>query len=166
ILYQQGQYDDSVSAYRRALELLTRSLGGGHEDTLAVLLDLGRALHRLGDPAGALAAFQQNLDGVRATAGSEHPRVAGTLNAIGQVHYSQGDFKAALDHYHQALEIRQRTLGPDHWQTATSRFNCGTAMRELGDPWGQTEMQSAADTLERLLGPQHPHVLATRSWLR
>ena len=40
------------------------------------------------------------------------------------------------------------------------------AMRELGDPWGQTEMQSAADTLERLLGPQHPHVLATRSWLK
>ena len=61
---------------------------------------------------------------------------------------------------------RQRTLGADHWQTATSRFNCGTAMRELGDPWGLTEMQSAADTLERLLGQNHPHVIATRSWLR
>jgi tetratricopeptide (TPR) repeat protein len=128
-----------------------------HDDTLSALqLDLGRVLHRLGDAPAALSAFRRNLDGLRASLGSEHPRVAGTLNAIGQVHYGQGNYKAALEHYHQALEIRQRTLGPDHWQTATSRFNCGTAMRELGDPWGQTEMQSAADTLERLLGPNTP----------
>jgi tetratricopeptide (TPR) repeat protein len=120
----------------------------------------------MGDARAALSAFQQNLDGLRAALGEQHPRVASSLNAIGQVHYSEGNFAAALEHYRQAHELRQRILGPDHWQTATSRFNCGTALRELGDPRGQAEMQTAADTLERLLGAEHPHVQATRSWLR
>ncbi len=164
-LFQQGHHDDAIASLRRGLAVLA-GCDPGDERLLAVHLDLGRALHRQGDSAGALASFQANLDGARTRLGEDHPRIASTLNAIGQVHYSTGNFAAALDHYKQALDLRQRTLGTDHWQTATSRFNCGTAMRELGDPWGLTEMQSAADTLERLLGPQHPHVMATRSWLQ
>ncbi|HEY8375943.1 MAG TPA: tetratricopeptide repeat protein [Nannocystis sp.] len=165
-LYQQNQHAEAITHFERALAL-AEPLSDAHlEDTLAILYDLGRARSRAGDTDGALVAFRRNLDGLRASHGNEHVKVAATLNAIGQVHYSRGDYRAALQHYQQALEIRQRLLGPDHWQTVSTRFNCGTARRELGDPDGRAEMEAAAAALERLLGPQHPHVLATKSWLR
>lgn len=162
-LYQQNQYPDAIAHYERALALCAPD--HDHDDALTILHDLGRAHSRAGDQDAALVAFQRNLAGLRARLGEDDAKVAATLNAIGQVHFTRSDHRAALDHYRQALEIRQRVLGLDHWQTATSRFNCGTAARELGEPTARADMESAAADLERLLGPGHPHVLATRPWL-
>ncbi|WP_276601135.1 tetratricopeptide repeat protein [Nannocystis sp. ILAH1] len=166
VLFQQNQYAEALVHYGRALGLAETHRGPHHEDTLAILHDLGRARGRAGDNDGALDAFQRNLAGLRALYGENHARVAATLNAIGQIHYGRGDHRAALDHYRQALDIRVRVLGSEHWQTVSSRFNCGTALRELGDAAGANEMAAAAEALERILGHDHPHVLSTRSWLR
>ncbi|WAS97460.1 tetratricopeptide repeat protein [Nannocystis punicea] len=166
VLFQQNQYAEALVHYQRALTLAETHRGAHHEDTLAILHDLGRARGRAGDPDGALEAFRRNLAGLRALYGDNNARVATTLNAIGQVHYGRGAHRDALDHYRQALDIRVRVLGSEHWQTVSSRFNCGTALRELGDPVGAAEMAAAAEALERLLGADHPHVQSTRSWLR
>ncbi len=165
IVYHQGDLDVAIGHFQQALSELA-DLPDTHPDVLSVLHDLGRAYHRQGESERALQTFERALIGYQASVGSEHTGTATALNAMGQVLYAQGKYDAALDRYHQALEIRQRVLGAMHPQTITSRFNCGTAMRELGDPFGTEEMESAAEALEELLGRDHPHVKATRSWLR
>ena len=166
IAHLQGRPAEALAHLRRALTELEPVLDPQSPDLLALLHDYGRALHRSGDHDGALAAFSRALAGQRAAHGSETAAAATLLNAIGQVLYTQGKLGPALEHYHQAFELRQRILGPDHPQTITSRFNCGTAMRQLGDPFGRAEMESAAESLTELLGPDHPHVRALQGWLR
>lgn len=165
LAYQEGDLDGAISRFQAALTEL-EPLGDADPEVLGVLHDLGRALHRRGDGPAARRAFERCLEGYRASVGSEHPATAMILNAIGQVLYSEGRYQEALERYHQALAIRQRVLGVDNPQTITTRFNCGTAMRQLGDPFGLEEMHAAVETLEELLGPDHPQVQATRAWLR
>ena len=165
IVYQQGLLDQAIGHFQQALTEL-EDLDDSDPDILSVLHDLGRAYHRKGESERALEIFERCLDGYRGSVGSEHTGTATILNAMGQVLYAMGDYQGALDRYHQALEIRQRVLGARHPQTITSRFNCGTAMRKLGDPFGGEEMESAVEALEEILGHDHPHVKATRSWLR
>lgn len=162
----QGRPTEALARFRRAVTELEPLLGAHHPDFLALLHDYGRALHRAGDHEGALVAFGRCLEGHRANTSTETQAAATIINALGQAHYSLGRFPQALENYHQAFEIRQRCLGPDHPQTIISRFNCGTVMRQLGDPFGLAEMESAAERLEELLGADHPHVQMTRGWLR
>ena len=165
IVYHSGDLDTAIGHLQQALEELSE-LPDTDPDVLSVLHDLGRAYHRKGESDRALETFARSLTGYRASVGDEHAGTATTLNAMGQVYYAQGKYQEALTHYHKAIEIRQRVLGATHPQTITSRFNCGTAMRKLGDPFGVEEMEAAVESLEELLGHDHPHVKATRSWLR
>lgn len=164
-LHDQGKYAEALDFYQRALHILETTLGPTHPSTAVTLNAVGQTLMLQGQYAEALTFYQRALDIKETTLGPKHPETASTLHTIGQTLHQQGKNAEALTFYQRALDIEETTQGPMHPNTAFSLFELGRCRRDGGDPQGLTQMQEAADRLERILGAEHPDVKAARSFL-
>jgi tetratricopeptide (TPR) repeat protein len=140
------QLEVAVSAYRSALEVMTRE--DLPEDWARTQYNLGTALSDLGirskgslgreELDAAVAAYRSALE-VRTEKGMPEDW-AMTQNALGNALSnlgirSDGDeareyLEAAVAAYRNALKVRTQELSPEDW--ATSQNNLGTALTDLG----------------------------------
>ncbi len=120
----RGELAQVAEAYRTVVELDPADAGARH--------NLGAALHRLGDNAGAVAAF-------RAALRIDPDYVKARIN-LGAALQDRGEVGPAIEQYREALRILERDGGParssrlqDH---AAAQFNLGRALVARADPEG------------------------------
>lgn len=128
----------AIGEYQQALDVLERgrqvSRESGDEFSMTpILLSLGRAYFRMGEPLKALEFYQQALAGARARRGnaasSSYERSA--LFALGQVYYRLGDDRQSLAHFGEALPMYSAVGG--HVNAANTLTEMGNVYRRMGE---------------------------------
>ena len=79
------------------------------------------------------------------------------------MYFKQGKYPEALDCHNKSLDIKIRVVGPENLVVATTYLNMGAAWKEMGDNDKAMEYYSSAlPILEKVHGPDHPHVADTQ----
>ncbi len=134
LLIKLGNFFDSISEYRKAIEYYEQALGisreiGDRYDEGSSLSNLGVAYNYLGNYRKAIEYQEQALTisreiGRRQAEGS-------SLGNLGILHSSIGEHRKAIEYHEQALAIA-REIG-DRYGEGVDLHNLGTAYRGLGD---------------------------------
>jgi tetratricopeptide (TPR) repeat protein len=156
--FLKGEYALSTEAYKRALDLRTRTLGAEHADVAQVHNSFGGTLLRLGDLDGATVQFQRALAIREKVLGPKHPDVALPLANLGSVMQVQRKLDEATRYFERALDILIEVHGPEHPNVGTTVSNLGHLARDRGDcRTAVTHYTRAASIIEKL-GANHPYV--------
>jgi len=119
-LNKEGQYDQAITEFRAALQLVP-NLPRGH-------LGLGAALQGKGDLEGAITEYGTEL--------KAHPNDGDTYNNLGTAFQRKGDLEGAISQYRRAIR-----LNPDD---PLAHYNLGTALTTKGETEeGITEYRAA-----------------------
>jgi eukaryotic-like serine/threonine-protein kinase len=184
-----GQYGDSETAYRKAIEKVEPLAGAGRDASRGAKRTLARTrtllgdllVRRGGDKDKADELYRQALEAQRVLADIKQDPAASTEDFIclGQTLRSQGDllrlngkFSAARPVYDQAIAELERTLAADA-KHAEARNELGRAIdarglinRELGDSAAaEKDYRRCVELLEKLVAefptvPRHREALA------
>ncbi|CAB9497489.1 Kinesin light chain [Seminavis robusta] len=122
ILYgQQGNLDDALLNYTRALSAFESSLGPEHPSSASLHSDIGFVLESQQHFDEALREHRLALAGFKTTHGENHSTVADCHNNVAVVLCMQGNHGAALDEFQKALAIREILLEPHHPDVVNAR---------------------------------------------
>jgi len=153
---EQGQADEALVLFTRALELEERLLGPDHPTIASALNNLATAQAGHGDHAAAARGLERALAISEQALGPEHPDIATTLNNLAESKRAQGDLVAAHALHTRALALRERSLRPDHPDVTISLNNLADLERIRGDlDRAQALTTRALTILERERGPDH-----------
>ncbi|MEM9460426.1 MAG: serine/threonine-protein kinase [Myxococcota bacterium] len=155
----QGELDDALRYFQRALASFESALGPDHPDVAQALRSIG-AVHRArGELDDALAHYRRASAIVERTLGPRHPAAAGLLNNIGNVLKRQDEPGEALEHYERASAIIEQALGPKHPHLASMHNNIGNLLQDQGElDDALAHFQISVTIWEQALGPDHPSV--------
>jgi tetratricopeptide (TPR) repeat protein len=154
----RGEYDQSHSMLRAALDMREAIFGTDHILTAESLNKFGILLSDQGDYAAARPLLERALAIREQVLGAEHPETAISLNDLAAVLRAQGDEAAARPLFERALAIREQVLGPTHPSTAQSLNNLAAVLRAQGDEAAARPLfERALAICEQVLGPTHPH---------
>jgi tetratricopeptide (TPR) repeat protein len=165
-LSRLGRLAEAAQTFLRSLKIKEKALGPDHLDVAFTQHALAQVQAASGNLGAAMDAYEKALAIRRKILGPDHQLVGVTLHAIAQLQVRRGRLQDAIRTFDTALAIKEASLGPEHPETAVTRFERGRALRDAGDPSGVAQMMGAASLLERILGKDHPHVLAARKLLR
>jgi len=161
LLYAKGEYDESETLFRRALEGVEMLLGPEHEETLSRVNNLGTALHGKGDYKAAEELYRRALEGREKILGPEHAETLTSVNNLGMLLKEKGDYEGAEALFRRALEGKEKVLGPEHPHTLRIVTNLGILLNEKGDYKEAEELyRRALEGVEKVLGPEHPQTLS------
>ncbi|GIM13817.1 hypothetical protein Vretimale_16879, partial [Volvox reticuliferus] len=184
-LHSLGRYDEAQKLQRRALYGREVVLGPDHPDTLASVNNLANALYDQGMYSDAMPLHRRALESRERVLGDEHPETLGSVDNLANVLQSLGRYKEAEPLQRRALAGRERVLGPDHPDTLASLGNLAVLLQSLAAGGDEAAFPSSAAAAtsggylaeaeslhrralvgrERVLGPDHPHTLASVSGL-
>jgi len=161
VKFRQGQFEESESLYRWALEI--------QDESGVSPLDMAETLHNLsvvnwqqGRNGEAEPYALQALDIRQSVLGPTHPDIANSLNNLAIVYRRMGRLNEALDFSLRSLEMRERSLGLDHPDIAISLNSLGVIHRNLGQfDDAKRYFQRALDLWENSLGPDHNTVASS-----
>ena len=149
-----------------AVNLLTRTLGPNHPDTLVSRGNLAAAYLSAGRLEQAVPLFERNLTDHEYLLGPGHPHTLTSRNNLAAAYQAAGRLEQAIDLFERNLVDCERVLGPDHPDTLASQGNLAAAYQDAG------KLKQAIDLhkknlvdRERILGPDHPHTLTARDGL-
>jgi tetratricopeptide (TPR) repeat protein len=165
IYMYQGNYDQALTAYQRALELRRQAVGDDNPLIAFALANIALVRTSQGDLAGAIDANREALERMERLLGSDHPRVGQLLTNLGIALYQQhklGESQAALE---RSLAIARATSGSDHPSTATTASILGIVWLDQGRVADAIEIFEQALAVQRTyLGEEHPAVAETRTY--
>ncbi|MEM7157914.1 MAG: serine/threonine-protein kinase [Myxococcota bacterium] len=133
VLERRGRLESSLEHQRRALEILTDSLGIEHPFAAIVMDSIGTLLAAQGRYDEALDFHRRALAVLEGIHGPKHPEVGVSLSNIGLVLKDQRKLPEALEHHRQALAILEPSLGADHPFVANTLTSIGTVLHHQGD---------------------------------
>jgi tetratricopeptide (TPR) repeat protein len=116
-LYMQGEYSQSLTYYKDALQKLNEQRDAA--SVIAALSGAANSAYYQGNYEEALQYYERNVlvqEALRDKLG-----VATSLRGIGNVHRVRGEYAAALESYHKALAISEQLKA----QTGTIQGNIG-----------------------------------------
>lgn len=128
----RGRVDEGRALLEESLAISERELGPDHVDTAAAATELGGALHRVGDFAGALAQNQRALAIRERALGPDHPDVAVNLVNLAVELKALGRMAEVEPAYRRALAIFERARGAEHFQTGVTWLNLAEYLRVVG----------------------------------
>ena len=108
---------------KRALAIVTKTLGPNNPDTAKVIRKLGVAYDAQGRYADADAQFKRALDIFTKAFGPDHRFIATVLLNQGQLFEHQRRYGDAEQAYKRALAINEKARGPNHPDTVARRLN-------------------------------------------
>ncbi|MDR0736396.1 MAG: tetratricopeptide repeat protein, partial [Zoogloeaceae bacterium] len=120
---EQGDYNEALEWYRKALDIKEKVLGKDHPDTATTYNNIALVYKAQGEYGKALEEYRKALDILEKVLGKDHPYTATTYNNIGLVYDAQGEYGKALEEYRKALDIQEKVPGKDHPSTATTYNN-------------------------------------------
>jgi CHAT domain-containing protein/tetratricopeptide (TPR) repeat protein len=155
--WSKGRYSQAEKAYRAALALLRRTLGGEHPDTALGYNNLAFCLQALGKAQEALPLYRKALGITRKALGEDHPDTATGYNNLAFCLQAQGKAQEALPLYRKALGITHQALGEGHPDTARSYNNVALCLQALGKAQGALPLvRKALEIRRHALGEDHP----------
>ena len=147
-----------------AVNLLTRTLGPNHPDTLVSRGNLAAAYLSAGRLEQAVPLFERNLTDRERVLGPDHTRTLASRGNLASAYWSADRLSEAVPLFERTLTDRECVLGPDHPHTLASRGNLAAAypaagrLSEAASLFGQT-----LGDCERVLGPDHLDTLSLRN---
>jgi tetratricopeptide (TPR) repeat protein len=154
---RNGDPDQAISFYKRALAIYEKAYPGGHPGTAQILLNIGASLSDKYDNQGALDADERALTILQAVHGPDHPDTAMALGNMGTDFTKLGHPGRALPLIERALEIKMRTLGPDDPSLGVSECQMAEVLLKLRrSDAALSHAGHCLDIRERLLGADHP----------
>jgi tetratricopeptide (TPR) repeat protein len=155
--YSLGQEAKSERHFRRAIELLKRSLGPEHPETLRTINRLVSLLWEMIKRSEAEALIRGNVAICRHNLGTEHPVTLEAIRGLVRVLYytrSSPDEAEAL--LKETLAAHQRVFGTDGEETLEVRFMLANVVGRRGRQDEQERLlKEIVDAKARTLGPDH-----------
>jgi tetratricopeptide (TPR) repeat protein/tRNA A-37 threonylcarbamoyl transferase component Bud32 len=151
---RRGDFEASLVAFRRVLELSIETDGPGSEAAADAYNNLGAVLERLGRSDEAAEATRQALEIHERLLGSEHPSVALDLSNLAMAYDEQGKTRQAVKLLRRALAIADASFAEDTTRLVRILINLGSVLVEAD------EVEEASEVLGRatmLLDPDHPY---------
>ena len=130
---EQGDYQEAVSFYKRALEIEEKSLPANHPDLATSYNNIGWVYYNMGEYSKALSFYERALEIRQKSLPANHPLLATSYNNIGLVYYNMGEYSKALSFYEKDLEISKKSLPANHPDLATSYNNIGSVYYNMGE---------------------------------
>ncbi len=139
-------------------EALFRSLIASHEtrfgrnssEAALAWNNMGVAMARRGNLAGALAAFRESVDRWTIIAGRDHPHTLNTRRSIGRIFELTGDHESALRHLQAVIAVLRRR-GTEEAFLAGVRSQAAMVLLRVGRPAeAEREASLALAELKRL----------------
>jgi tetratricopeptide (TPR) repeat protein len=156
-LMDRGKLPEAVAAFREAVGPQRRL---DATELSSTLNNLGVALMRQRDFAGAEPVIREVIERRRRALGENHPLTVSTLSNMAMVLVDLGKFPEAERLAQEALEKCRRHFGSEHVNTLTAMNVTGQVyMRQ--SKYDQTEplYREAFETGRRVLGESHPDVI-------
>ncbi|CAF1133934.1 unnamed protein product [Adineta ricciae] len=111
---RQGHHEQSISFYKKALEVSLKSLPADHPDLAMSYNNIGLVYYTKGDYSKALSAHQKALAIRQKTLPANHPDLAMSNNNIGMVHVNMENYAKAASFCERAVQIGMQALPPNH----------------------------------------------------
>jgi tetratricopeptide (TPR) repeat protein len=162
MLYDKGDYDQSLRLLEESMAMDRRLLGDKHPEIATELNNIASVLQDKGDLSGAEAAYRQSLDMRRELLGNEHPLVAQTLSNLAFVYYDQGDTRAALEAERESIDLYRKVFKGDNTDVAHNMNTLGYWLTQTGDYGSaRTYLEEALAMRRRLFGDLHPEIASS-----
>ena len=148
VLRIQGRPDSATSIFRRVLSMVRKN-GEGHRNTLAVKVQLGRALREDGSFGEAADVFRETLTHLPADNPDTDPFKVGATIGLGRSLVRLGKEEEALPMLQAALASSTAKFGATHPRTVEAHLGlgeCYLATGRLGE--ARTSLHTARDILE------------------
>ena len=150
LLRMQGKPDSATRIFRRVLAV-TRKAGEGHRNTLAVKVQLGRALREDGKFGEAADVFRETLTHLQADNPDTDPFKVGASIGLGRGLVRLGRQDEALLVLQTALASSAAKFGATNPRTAEAHLGLGEAYLAMGR---MSEARTSLDTARAILEPQ------------
>jgi tetratricopeptide (TPR) repeat protein len=159
IKYEQGEYEETLEFYEKALEIQQQILPPSHPDLAYSYNNIGNVYYSLSDYSKALSSYEKALEIMQQSPPLNHSDLASTYNNIGAVYYDMGDYPKARSSYEKALEIRQQSSPPNHPDLGMSYYNIGLVYEKMGNySRARSFYERAVDIGQHSLVSNHPHL--------
>jgi tetratricopeptide (TPR) repeat protein/tRNA A-37 threonylcarbamoyl transferase component Bud32 len=152
----QGEIEQALVHYQRALSLLQRTRDPSHPDIGRMYLSLGELASQDGRYADARAYLESAVANFEAALGPEHPLLGYTLGSLGYVAGWQGDFASGRAQLERSIRIIEASVGHEHYYYADAQEKLGALAFFAGDYTDAgAHYELARASLERQMGPTH-----------
>ncbi|CAF1261161.1 unnamed protein product [Adineta steineri] len=159
IKYNQGEYQEALSYYKKALTIRRQSLPSNHPDLGDSYNRIGNVYDSMGDYPKALSYYEKALEIRQQSLPSNHPDLGSSCMGIGNVYDSMGDYPKAFSYYEKALTIRQQSLPSNHPGLGDSYNNIGSIYYSVDDyPKALSYYEKTLGIRQQSLPSNHPHL--------
>ena len=131
--YENGDYENALVFYEKALELFRETVGENHLGTGASYNGIGIIYYYKGNLDKALEYLSKAMDIQIKILGDDNPDVLASYNNIARVYRDKGDLDHALYYYIKSLEIQKKFLGDNHIDIAKKYSDIGLIYAQKGD---------------------------------
>ncbi|CAF1446873.1 unnamed protein product [Adineta steineri] len=157
IKYYQGEYQQALSYYEKALAIRQQSLPSNHPDFGDSYHNIGMVYSKIGGYSKALSYCEKALEIKEQSLPFNHPHLAMSFYNIGLVYDSMGDYSKALSYCKKSLAIRQQSLPSNHPDFGDSYNNIGNVHYNMGDyPKALLSYEKALEIRQQSLPSNHP----------
>ena len=162
MLYDKGDYEQSVRLLQESMAMNRRLLGEKHPEIATSLNNIANVLHDKGDLAGAESGYRQSLVMRQELLGHVHPLVAQTLNNLAFVYYDRGNVHAALDAESESLGIYRKLFPDDNPDVARIMNRLGYWLTETGEyAAADRHLEEALAMRRRLFENSNPEIASS-----
>ncbi len=158
VFLRQRRYSEAEAEYRRATELLEKSVDADDAQLATRWNNLAAALGYQGKLAQAEREFRRALELNVRVLGPDHPFVSTNRLGLGLTLVNLGEVEAGIAETRQAIAALERSLGSNHPMVGIGRHNLAVGLmgQERFAP-AEEEERRALEVFENALGPEHPN---------
>ena len=154
--YKQGEYQDSLLFYEKALDALNKLESSDPWTRATYISNVAKVQMALNHGDKALALYKEALAIRRSLCESDDPTLIHTLHTIGHIYRGQRNWNEALEQYKEALQQHHLSQEsgrlPDFSSIATTHICIGNTFND------QNKHLEALDSFLKALEQQHKHL--------
>ena len=165
VLKEQGELVKAEASFDEALKIHERVLGAQHPDTMLIRRKLASLLTECGKSDAAVSCLKECLNVSQTKLGACHVERLMAMNQLALLLQKQGELNEAVSLFNKALGGFTQ-LDPWHPVTLTTMRNLAGSIQEQGHYDESYKLFCMVLTAtHELLGPVHPHTLASKNSL-
>ena len=154
-----AQFSLAGPLYQRALGIVERTLGPGHQEAATIYHELGSLEHAAGNWRRGEPFARTSIRIRRRALGPRHPLVAGDMMALAALLDRQKKYREAEQLYARAIAIVERAYGSTHPDIAVGLNNLAAICQARGRPKQAESLYRQALAIDTAhFGPRHPKV--------